>query len=200
MIVDISKSKNFLINLETDKQRLTESSNELKKLNIPFDRFDAVKHTKGIVGCGMSHFNLLNQSKNLISTNNIFILEDDVQLTTLNNDLIFEIPDNTDALYLGISRFGFVPRVNVGIFDSVFSCDVDKNYKRVFNMCSTHAIVYLSQRYVDAVLNTIDFCLKNDIAFDLGIASIHKNFNILTPKNPMFFQKDQAEATRFILS
>lgn len=199
MIINLAKSKNLLINLEKDKVRLHESSNELNKINISFERFDALTHAKGIVGCGMSHLKLLSENKEFASSNGLLVLEDDIQLTGINTNLVFDIPKNTDAMYLGISRFGFIPRVNVGIFDSVFFSDVDDNYKRIFNMCSTHAIIYLSERYVDAVINIIEFCLKNDIAFDLGIASIHKNFNILTPKNPIFYQKDQPDATRFSL-
>jgi hypothetical protein len=199
MIINLTKSKNILINLEKDKARLLESSNELHKVNIPFERFDAVNHTKGIVGCGMSHLKVLSENKKDGLFNGLLILEDDIQLTGFNSNIIFDVPNNTDAVYLGISKYGFVPKINVCILDSIFFSDIDGGYKRIYNMCSTHSIIYLSERYVDAVISTIDFCLKNDIAFDLGIASIHKNFNVITPKTPIFYQKEQPDATRFIL-
>lgn len=199
MIIDLTKSKNVLINLEQDKIRLSESSKQLEKVNIPFERFEAIKHTKGVVGCGLSHRKVLSENINYTQSTGLLVLEDDVELTGLTNNLVFDLPDDTDAMYLGISKYGFVPRFNGGIFESVFSANINSDYKRIFNMCSTHAIIYLSERYINSVIQTIDFCLKTDVPFDLGIASIHKNFNIVTPKNPMFFQKDQPEATRFVL-
>jgi hypothetical protein len=199
MIIDLSKSRNFLINLDKDKKRLENSSRELNNLNIPFQRFSAIAHPKGIVGCGMSHLSLLSSNRNTLSSSPLLVMEDDIKATSSILNIVFEVPDDTDALYLGISKYGFIPSVNFGILNSVFSVDINKNYKRVFNMCSTHAIVYTSESYLNSVIDIINYCLSKDIAFDLGIASIHKNFNILTPKEPLFFQKEQQEVTHFVL-
>lgn len=198
MIIDLLKSKNYLINLNKDKKRLEESLTQLKKIKIPVERFDAISNEKGIVGCGMSHLKLLEDNKKFIPSSHILALEDDIQLVEGSNSIIFDVPDNTDALYLGISKFGFLPKNNVGILNAVFTSNISESYKRIFNMCSTHAIVYISESYVNAVIDTINYCLKNNIAFDLGIASIHKYFNIITPQKPIFFQSDQKEVTDFI--
>ena len=45
----------------------------------------------------------------------------------------------------------------------------------------------------------IEECLKDGTPFDLGIASLHKDFNVLTPNDPWFYQTEQPELTNFSL-
>lgn len=60
------------INLEHRKDR---NEHILSLINtIPFfsniKRFNAIKHDKGIIGCGMSHYECLENLKNLVIQNN----------------------------------------------------------------------------------------------------------------------------------
>jgi hypothetical protein len=66
-------------------------------------------------------------------------------------------------------------------------------------MCSTHAILYLSQEYIDAAHGVITNCLKNGAPFDLGLAALHRYFTILTPNDPYFYQTEQEAFTKLSL-
>ena len=53
--ISLKKTKNILINLDSSTDRLNFSTQILNKLQIPFNRFSAIKHDIGILGCGLSH-------------------------------------------------------------------------------------------------------------------------------------------------
>jgi glycosyl transferase family 25 len=74
----------FYINLEHRKDRKEHVENELKKIGLNGERFNAIKTKNGAIGCSMSHLRLLQDAdKNNLS--HIVILEDDI--TFLNPKL-----------------------------------------------------------------------------------------------------------------
>jgi len=191
--ISLKKTKNILINLDSSTDRLNFSTQILNKLQIPFNRFSAIKHDIGILGCGLSHYDLLSTIKP-----NTLILEDDIESTEFFS-LNLSVPKEADAIYLGISDHGYIRNQRMGYRGTVLASQYNKNYKRVFNMCSTHAILYLSQKYINAAKDIVFECLQKSIPFDLGLAAIHKDYNILTPNDPMFYQIEQSEFTKFSL-
>ncbi len=60
-------------------------------------------------------------------------------------------------------------------------------------------MLFLSQQYIDAAANIIEEYLDKDVPCDVALASIHKDFKILTPNSPYFYQKVQPELTNFTL-
>lgn len=75
-IEDITNT--FYINLEnrTDRKKLIEE--ELKNIGIVYQRFNAIKHEVGAIGCSLSHLEILeNAHKN--NLDHVLILEDDVK-------------------------------------------------------------------------------------------------------------------------
>jgi len=192
-LIDLTNTTNYIINLDEDQNRLNQSMIEISKLGIEAQRFPAVKHTLGIIGCGSSHYKLLHGMGE-----NTLVLEDDV--CSLSSDkTIWSVPEEADAIYFGISNHGYIRNSPYGHKGVVLATQYNKNYKRVFNMCSTHAILYISKTYIDAAKDIVLKSLKENIPFDVGLASIHRNFNILTPNSPLFFQRDQPEFTNFEL-
>ena len=183
----------YLINLDEQMERLETSTKLLESIKQPFERYAGIKHNVGLVGCGMSHLDLLSKIKP-----NTLILEDDIALTD-HEKVLAPLPAHADALYLGVSNYGYVRRVPHGVEGSVLASQVSENYKRIYNMCSTHAIVYLSERYIEASKQIIEHCLNVGAPFDLGLASIHRHFNVITPNAPWFYQSEQPNLTNFIL-
>ena len=45
----------FYINLETRKDRKKQVEQELNALGWKYERFNAIRHTNGRIGCSMSH-------------------------------------------------------------------------------------------------------------------------------------------------
>ena len=68
--------KIIYINLERRVDRLHEITEELTKFNLVGERFNAIPNSKGIVGCGYSHLEVLKIAKQR-GYKNILILEDD---------------------------------------------------------------------------------------------------------------------------
>ena len=191
--IDLSSIPTLLINLDNADDRLSKAGDVLSKASQPFERFNAIKHEVGVVGCGLSHLNLLHNLE--VPT---LVLEDDIEATDhLSRRII--IPKNADAIYLGVSNHGYIRNQKFGFRGSVLVSRYSKEYLRVLNMCSTHAIIYLSKRYIEASKQIIDHCIRQGVAFDVGLASIHRHFNVLTPLNPWFFQSEQPEFTNLSL-
>ena len=71
--------KHFYINLQRRTDRNEETIKELKKIGITKpNRFNALTHEKGIIGCAMSHIACLKEAKRL-NWDYVLIFEDDVK-------------------------------------------------------------------------------------------------------------------------
>ena len=66
----------YYINLEHRIDRKDECEKELDNVNIIYERFNAIKHDVGIIGCGLSHLAVLQKAKEL-NLKNVLIFEDD---------------------------------------------------------------------------------------------------------------------------
>lgn len=192
-VVNLKNTTNILINLDRAKDRLRDATQVLEILEIPFTRFSGVEHERGLIGCGLSHQNLLSQMKP-----STLVLEDDLGLTG-NRNIEWEVPPETDAIYFGVSDHGYIRNQRVGYRGTVLVSQYNEKYKRVLNMCSTHAILYLTEKYIKSANKVIVSCLQQGVPFDLGLASIHRHFTVLTPNEPMFYQTGQAEFTNLTL-
>lgn len=114
----------------------------------------------------------------------LLILEDDVDWS---GELEFDIPDNADAVYLGISKLAGHPTKNADEGTSSFKY-FSKNQVQIVNMLSAHAIFYNSRKYKEAVIEI----LKNNLDFhqDVLMSRIQTKFFILANKKPIFFQSN----------
>ena len=68
----------YYINLEEREDRKVFIETELKKMKWKYERFNAIKHDKGIIGCCMSHLAVIEMAKEK-GLDYVVILEDDVQ-------------------------------------------------------------------------------------------------------------------------
>lgn len=198
--INLSNITTKLINLDKDIFKLQNCTTILNKIKLPFDRFPAVyvKPTESlygptIKGCGLSHLTLLKST-----TTPILILEDDIEITD-KFKLEFIVPSEADAIYLGVSNHGTIRGNYFGYPGIVSATTYNPSFKQVFNMCSTHAILYLTDKYREAASNIIKKYLDNNIAFDVGLSHLHKDFVILTPNEPWFYQHTQPNYTNLVL-
>jgi hypothetical protein len=129
---------------------------------------------------------------------NTVVFEDDIIPTEFVATKL-TIPEDTDMVYLGVSTYGTVRNNYFGYPGIVTATQETKTMKRVYNMCGTHAMLFLSQRYIDAAIEVIESFLNRLVPCDVALASIQKDFKVLTPNDPFFYQKDQPKATNFSL-
>jgi hypothetical protein len=111
----------------------------------------------------------------------ILLLEDDVEFTGVSD---FEFVHGADAIYFGLSTCGSHATLNYNDKDSIFTPYSDTQ-ARVQNMLGTHAILYISSAYKQAVINKLKDCKGHT---DIAITRIQPKFRILANRKPSFFQ------------
>ena len=184
----------YYVNLDDEDQKRKNTETMLKCLGFKYvNRVSAIKHEKGrIIGCARSHYEILKNVKPPF-----IIIEDDC---ALNKDFVneIEIPDNADALYLGISHWG---RYLNHSGPYVHYESINDEIVRVYNMLATHAIMYLSQSYVD-ICKRISYHYGYEVEghLDIGFAEIHKFYNVYSYDEPLLRQYDWSAVTTGKLS
>lgn len=92
----------YVINLDDRKDRLVSVMGEFNKVGIVVNRFPAIKHEDGVVGCKLSHLEIIKKAKYNDSIN-VLIFEDDVQFCNGFSDFNFNIINDYmwDMFFLG---------------------------------------------------------------------------------------------------
>jgi hypothetical protein len=115
----------------------------------------------------------------------VLVLEDDVNYI---DRLEFDFVEGADAIYFGLSGTAGHPTLTTCNGNAVFE-HYSKNQTRVLNMLTSHAILFISRRYKEAVIDTMEACIKiGGIFNDLAISRIQKNYLVLANKIPTFYQ------------
>ena len=179
MNLDLRKITALYINLLQDTGR----NNDMKKLfkTCGFEshyRIDAEYTPNSLAGCSLSHHNALNEVEPPF-----ILFEDDCVIK--NFKPIIEIPDDADAVYLGISSWG---RMNSHSGPFVQYEDLGDGLLRIYNMLSAHAILYLNQEYVSLCSRISEQATSIADHQDIGFAEIQKYFNVYAFDDPMFYQ------------
>lgn len=178
--LDLRKIPAIYINLQRDTEKNEYMHDMLTQLGFEnIIRVEASEFPdRHLAGCSLSHFNSLNEVDVPF-----IIFEDDCRVK--NFTPIIEIPDNADAVYLGISSWG---RMNSHSGPFVQYEKVDDNLLKVYNMLGAHAILYLSKEYAS-------LCSKISIHYshivdhqDIGFAEVQRYYNVYTFNDPLFYQ------------
>jgi len=185
----------YFINPEKFSHRLNDITNTLKSLNlssftrITFDDISTIR-TETIANAHIAAV------ENAISDNNFpfIIFEDDA---TLINDFpeFFDIPDESDLIYLGGSLYNCG-----GIKYDMYIENYNENYYRVYNMLSSHSILITNLKNAKLYITIMKKSIEKSEFSDIYLA-LSSNENIfLTPKDgPYFFQNDYtSDVTKFL--
>lgn len=181
MNLDLREIPFYYINLDDAVERRTRTENHLKALGIKsINRIPAVRHSNGFAGCARTVSDFLHQ----ITEGPFVLIEDDIEVKQW--DPIIEVPDDADALYLGISGWG---RMNGHSGPFVQWEQVDDNLLRVYNMLSGHAIVYLSGEWVEMARRCCHHAgYVIESYYDVQIAEVQRFFNVYALDDPYFYQ------------
>jgi hypothetical protein len=124
----------------------------------------------------------------------ILVFEDDVSASAeaTPDDFTVELPDSADALYVGISSVGIMRH-------RYYCCGTLKlrstpgypRLKQIFNMLSTHAILYTSRIFVQHLVQCFEYNVKHcadSITWDCFVARSQEKFEVYALTRPLFFQ------------
>ena len=180
------------------KGRREKLENNLLKLNIksthiePFISNDPYSGVR--IGCAKSHLKALEEAVKYEEP--VLILEDDVNSTEWYSQAI-EIPDDTDAFYVGTCLNGIHPNweltnIDGGCCGYPLPLERHDKYYRIHGMLTTHAILYCSNSYKQYC---IDLIKKNENGrhIDVLFASNMFRHKIYASKKPLFFQDCEKE-------
>ena len=184
MNLDLREIPVVYINMDKDVDKRERIENHIDRLGFKTKiRVPGVVHEDGArAGCALAQYNALHEIDPPF-----IILEDDA--TPFEYDPIISIPDDTDALYLGISSWG---RMNSHSGPFVqweyYFKEVDINLVQVYNMLGTHAILYLNSEYI-SVCEKIAYHQHNiDEHVDIGFTDVQKYYNVYAFNQPLFYQ------------
>jgi len=180
MKINIRELPTYFINLEKDVDKYTSTTSLLQHLDFKdVNRVDAIESTRG---CEKSHHKVLSDKS--IPTP-CLVLEDDI-LFTGNDNFIIEVPDDADAVYLGLSQWG---RYLDFAGPWVHYEKIDDKIVRIMNGLAAHAIIYLSDHYREMVSKiAYHHGYEIDSPFDIGVAEVQKYFNVYAVDKPIFKQ------------
>jgi len=179
------------------EERLTEL---LQRLNFKFNKVVPVSDVTGVKGCTLSNQKTL--IKALEYNSPVLVLEDDCRITDWYNPIL-EVPDDADAVYIGTSIRGLIDRWEEQDYkkDPIWhgSPKILSSHEQVYkvsNMLTTHAILYITKRYIKHNINLIFDRKYDDIPVDILYASNMGEFNVYAVKRPIFYQDCECEYTK----
>jgi len=112
------------------------------------------------------------------------LLQDDIEVTRDIPDTI-EIPDDTDAFYLGLSTGGGHVSNNYDDGDSIYE-NINNNLYKIKNMLCAHAILYITSNYTNYFRNQL--ITKPTYYDDVVASQIQNKFNIYCHQESYFYQ------------
>ena len=182
MNLDLREIPFYYINLDDAVERREKTESQLKELGIKsITRVPAIRHTYGAAGTPRSMLKALE----LAHDGKPFVLmEDDVAVKRW--EPIIDIPDESDAFYLGISGWG---RMNSHSGPFVQWEEYNEDIVRIYNMLSGHAIMYISDRYIDLAKRIAYHAGYNiEDHVDIGFAEVQRWHNVYAFDDPYFYQ------------
>jgi hypothetical protein len=193
MIIDITTTPIFLITIDSAKERH-------KKVESIFNSLNAnIIHINGEIldKTGLSFMDIQTKKSALVANAHIkalkycnppfLILEDDVN--AINKiSTTYEIPDDTDAFYLGTSVWGMLNGQSVG--GGTRGKKINSDISKVWGMLGIHAIAYITQAYVDHTIKNLENCISLNRFCDECIAEDMINHNVYCVNEPVFYQDD----------
>ncbi|KAJ5762463.1 uncharacterized protein N7511_005845 [Penicillium nucicola] len=142
-----------------------------------------------IYACAYGHAMLIEKALQRRPFIPFLILEDDA--VHLGLDTTISIPNDADALYVSVSRYGaelWGTEYRRGSSPVYFSNTTIPNIARVYNMLSTHAVVVLSERFASNLLRCAVEASTRSCHLDLLVALTQKSYNVFAQHEPLFFQ------------
>ena len=185
---DLREIPFYYINLDDAVERNENMKRILNELGIKnVRRISATRHNIGQAGTARSMLEAIETAINPVVSPlgaPFVVLEDDIEVKRW--DPIIEVPENADALYLGISGWG---RMNGHSGPFVQSDSIGGGLVQVYNMLGGHAIMYFRDRYIDLVRRV---CLHAGYDIedhpDIGFAEIQRWHNVYAFDDPYFYQ------------
>jgi len=207
----------YYINLKEDTERNDSLINKLISTGVSNERIIRVDgiRAEGIPqdgvfkGCFLSQLKALREART--KGRPFVILEDDVVVNSFRE--FIEIPDDSQCVYLGLSSWGFSPGSdsNLARLNGLITDNTNHEVVRIFNMLSSHSIMYVDMKYVDLLIDSLEKNKNGDqinssvenmplkyfggvmLPCDVIMANQQYNKKVYALRNPVFYQDGKHE-------
>ena len=185
MLIDLKKSKFYFLTCNNEKRRL-HILEEFKEYNLTEvnPTTHSTNYKSGASGfIKMLELGLKNQDLNK-PFQPFVLLEDDA---TKYRDFpqTIEIPDETDILYIGLSKCGMIE--DKWSF-SVFYSNINNDLIRVYNMLSLHGLIICSPTGLSVLQLVFNKALENNTPWDVPVAHAQPHYNMYALRIPLVYQ------------
>jgi hypothetical protein len=180
MNLDLREIPAVYINLQQDVDRKNSIVNVLDKCGFNhIIRVDG-EYTpdRPLAGCSYSHYKALNKVDPPF-----IIFEDDCKVKNFRKTI--DIPDDSDAVYLGISSWG---RMNSHSGPCVQYENLNDGLLKIYNMLSAHSVLYLDEEYISLCSKIAYQSFDTAQHQDIGFAEIQRYYNVYAFDDPLFYQ------------
>ena len=185
MEIDIRSIDSVLMNMDNEKERLINCINLFKRYNLRmFDRFTPIRDKYIWRSLLLTKLVLLYKYKPPF-----IMYEDDIKLNPNAHSFILDIPNNSDCIYLGISRNGAHCELDTD-HGAVYT-KYAKNIYKVHECFCAHAILFLNEKSITTHINSLVHALDKGEASDVGQCRFTKHINTYTTNHPIFYQDDR---------
>ena len=186
MRIDLRACETLVVSLPEEAVRRASVSALCQQLGLAWRMIDGVPTEPGRIGCALGHLRALRAAAGDRPT---LVLEDDVAASDAF-DPILEVPDDADAVYVGVSLFGAIDLIDyVGFSNMIAAEPVDERLLRIYNVLGAHAILYVSERFRAASGEAIVRAVADlDRAHDKEMARLQETFKVYALRHPLFYQ------------
>jgi hypothetical protein len=191
MQIDIRDIPVYFINLDTHTEKREALEKMLSEQGFKtVIRFNAIRSVDVPRAITASHLEVLKIIKSVGTP--AIVLEDDCEIESFQ--AIIDVPEETDAFYLGKSAWG------LGVIDGRLekysgnwnSVDyIEGDLYRIRSMYASHAILYTSNEYLDFCIRLCKTALRSGVPHDVYLGAIHSFYNIYTSRFPVFSQSSE---------
>ena len=180
MNLDLREIPAIYINLDKDVERNDSIHSVLKDCGFKNIIRISGEYTpdRPLAGCSLSHYNALEEVDPPF-----IVFEDDCKIKNFRADI--DIPDDSDAIYLGISSWG---RMNSHSGPCVQSENIGFGMVRIYNMLSAHSVLYLDEEYTSLCRRISYQSYETAQHQDIGFAEIQRYYNVYAFNDPLFYQ------------
>lgn len=193
MIIDLTKIPAFWFGgiKPGREKRIT---NMFSRTGINATKTNTVLHSDSVIGCALSMKNALTTI--VTKTEPCLLFEDDSETTANFRSTIIEVPDDADAVYLCLSKYGVAPDWKTRHRDAM-AFEKNLTYQRLpdlktirlLNMVTLTSVLYISDEYKKHALSLIEKSISDRIHCDVPIALNLSKFKVYAFTHPLFYQE-----------
>lgn len=188
-ILSLKQLKWYYLNTEARKIHKEHIESVLNQYNLSFQRIEGPVHpnryTSGAIGMAI----IVETHLKTEPFQPFIILEDDVSWYSSDPNFTIEIPEDTDAVHIGISNAFCLPHIRECLGHPLKKRHPKFNHLfRIYNMLSLHGIVILTEKYAKAFQAKMFEAAVAGYCWDTYSVTLQVPFNIYALEKPLVFQ------------